>query len=160
MYCAAAMPSSKGGHGGKMTNVRLDRWTNKGQQGEVFTLCVRGRDNFEFLCKIRDTLELATLLPADKVALYRQQQHPGNGAPRTSDGDDDTADDEEDDDSDATMPPTPQSHCFERSMSQVQGGSRVKAGAVGPAAVIKQEHGAVYASLGVYGGAVGHMGTF
>lgn len=135
--CTAAQPSAKPGQGqGGKVPVRLDRWTSKGKQGEVFTLCVRGRDNFEFLCKIRDTLELATLLPADKVALYRQQQlqQHAAGAPRISDGDDEpeSTDDNDDDDDEATLPPTPQP----RLVTQ---------------AGVKQEHAALYTNLSYCG---------
>lgn len=118
--------------------MRLDRWNKSGaNQGEVFTLCVRGRDNFEFLCKIRDTLELATLLPADKVALYRQQQQQQQQqqqhiAFRTSDGDDEP--ESEDDE-----PPTPQP--IEDRSTQASS-LRQKTNTI-----IKQEHSAVYANV-------------
>ncbi|CAL1547067.1 unnamed protein product [Lymnaea stagnalis] len=45
-----------------------------GDDNETFTLEVRGRENFEVLKKIRDSLELATLVPAQTVESYRQRQ--------------------------------------------------------------------------------------
>ena len=32
--------------------------------GQAFTLTVHGRENYEMLCKIRDSLEIAALIPA------------------------------------------------------------------------------------------------
>lgn len=41
---------------------------------EAFTLTVRGRDNYEVLCRIRDSLELASMVPQQQVELYKQKQ--------------------------------------------------------------------------------------
>ena len=41
---------------------------------EEFTLVVRGRENYEMLCRLRDSLELAAMLPQDCL-----QQLKGNG---------------------------------------------------------------------------------
>ena len=38
----------------------------------VFTLTVVGKDNYEMLCKIRDSLELAAMIPQAQVSAYRQ----------------------------------------------------------------------------------------
>lgn len=35
---------------------------------------VRGKDNYEMLCKIRDSLEIASLLPQNQLDLYKQKQ--------------------------------------------------------------------------------------
>ena len=35
---------------------------------------VRGRENYEILCKIRDSLELASMVPQSQVEVYKQQQ--------------------------------------------------------------------------------------
>ena len=35
---------------------------------------VRGRENYEMLCKIRDSLELASLIPKQQVDIYKRQQ--------------------------------------------------------------------------------------
>ncbi|XP_050414325.1 tumor protein 63 isoform X2 [Patella vulgata] len=41
---------------------------------EVFTLTVRGRENYEILCKLRDSLELSAMVPATQVETYKQHQ--------------------------------------------------------------------------------------
>lgn len=40
---------------------------------DTFTLTVCGRENFEFLCRIRDSLELAALIPQSQLDQLRQQ---------------------------------------------------------------------------------------
>ena len=37
-------------------------------------LQVRGRENYEILCKIRDSMELAAMIPQQQVELYKRQQ--------------------------------------------------------------------------------------
>ena len=41
---------------------------------EVFQLVVRGRENYEILCKVRDSLELASMIPQNQVDVYKKQQ--------------------------------------------------------------------------------------
>ncbi|XP_074655602.1 tumor protein 63-like [Tubulanus polymorphus] len=41
---------------------------------EVFTVQVHGRENYEILCRIRDSLELSAMVSADHVTAYKQQQ--------------------------------------------------------------------------------------
>ena len=35
---------------------------------------VRGRENYEILCKLRDSLELASMVPQNQVDVYKQKQ--------------------------------------------------------------------------------------
>ena len=42
---------------------------------EVFTLTITGRENYEMLCRIRDSLELAALIPKSQVQAYNQLMH-------------------------------------------------------------------------------------
>ena len=42
---------------------------------EVFMLEVRGRENFEILSKIRDSLELAQMIPQPQVDAYKKQRN-------------------------------------------------------------------------------------
>ena len=39
-----------------------------------FVLQVRGRENYEILCRIRDSLELASMIPKQQVDIYKRQQ--------------------------------------------------------------------------------------
>lgn len=41
---------------------------------ECFTLKVRGRENYEILCKLRDTMELAARIPEAERLLYKQER--------------------------------------------------------------------------------------
>ncbi|XP_033764391.1 tumor protein 63-like isoform X2 [Pecten maximus] len=41
---------------------------------EAFTLTVRGRENYEILCKLRDSLELSSMVPQNQVESYKQKQ--------------------------------------------------------------------------------------
>ncbi|XP_048751531.2 cellular tumor antigen p53-like isoform X2 [Ostrea edulis] len=41
---------------------------------ESYTLTVRGKENFEILSKLRDSLELASMVPQNQVDRYKQQQ--------------------------------------------------------------------------------------
>lgn len=45
----------------------------EGSEEDAFTLTIRGRDNYEMLCRIRDSLELASLMSQSQVDSYRQQ---------------------------------------------------------------------------------------
>lgn len=35
---------------------------------------VRGREHYEILCKVRDSLELSSMIPQNQVDLYKRQQ--------------------------------------------------------------------------------------
>ncbi|KAL3861080.1 hypothetical protein ACJMK2_007165 [Sinanodonta woodiana] len=41
---------------------------------EMFSLAVRGRENYEILCKLRDSLEIAAMLPQNQLEIYKQKQ--------------------------------------------------------------------------------------
>lgn len=41
---------------------------------DTYTLTVRGKENYELLCRLRDSLEITSLLPPSQVELYRQKQ--------------------------------------------------------------------------------------
>ncbi|KAI0238143.1 Tumor protein p73 [Lamellibrachia satsuma] len=45
-----------------------------GDDDDVFTLRVKGRQNFEILARIRDSLELASMIPQSQVEMYKRQQ--------------------------------------------------------------------------------------
>ena len=51
------------GDGGIGEGQRVKRVKVNGKDCEEFTLVVRGRENYEMLCRLRDSLELASLLP-------------------------------------------------------------------------------------------------
>lgn len=42
---------------------------------EAFTLTIRGRENYEILCKVRDSLELASMIPQNQIDLFKRQQN-------------------------------------------------------------------------------------
>ncbi|KAL5015354.1 hypothetical protein ScPMuIL_009624 [Solemya velum] len=42
---------------------------------EAFSLTVRGRENYEILCKIRDSLELASMIPQPQLDTYKRKQN-------------------------------------------------------------------------------------
>ncbi|XP_048751544.1 cellular tumor antigen p53-like isoform X4 [Ostrea edulis] len=48
---------------------------------ESYTLTVRGKENFEILSKLRDSLELASMVPQNQVDRYKQQQIDVNRQP-------------------------------------------------------------------------------
>lgn len=59
----------------KRENGELARWDrNKAKSWCCSLLQVRGRENFEFLMKIKESLELVELVPQQLVDSYRQQQ--------------------------------------------------------------------------------------
>jgi hypothetical protein len=35
---------------------------------------VRGRDNYEVLCKVRDSLEISSMIPQSQIEVYKRQQ--------------------------------------------------------------------------------------
>ena len=41
---------------------------------ELFTLEVRGRENFEILSRVRDSLELMQMIPQPQIDAYRKQR--------------------------------------------------------------------------------------
>lgn len=41
---------------------------------DTYTITVRGKENYELLCKIRDSLEITSLIPSSQVEMYRQKQ--------------------------------------------------------------------------------------
>lgn len=59
----------------KREREELARWDgNKAKSWSCPLLQVRGRENFEFLMKIKESLELVELVPQQLVDSYRQQQ--------------------------------------------------------------------------------------
>lgn len=59
----------------KRENEELARWDgNKAKSWCCSLLQVRGRENFEILMKIKESLELVELVPQQLVDSYRQQQ--------------------------------------------------------------------------------------
>ncbi len=53
----------------------LEAKKRKAGDDDVFTLTVHGRDNYEMLCRLRDSLELASLIPPHQVALYKNSNN-------------------------------------------------------------------------------------
>ena len=45
---------------------------------DVFTLEVKGRENYEILLKLRDSLELTSLIPQQQVDQYKRQRTDSN----------------------------------------------------------------------------------
>lgn len=43
-------------------------------EDEPFTITVKGRENYEILCRIRDSLELASMVPQNQIDMYKQKQ--------------------------------------------------------------------------------------
>ncbi|XP_076087298.1 tumor protein 63-like isoform X2 [Mytilus galloprovincialis] len=43
-------------------------------EDEPFTLSVRGRENYEILCRLRDSLELSSMVPQNQIDVYKQKQ--------------------------------------------------------------------------------------
>ena len=46
----------------------------KMDDNEVFTLEVRGRENFEILTRLRDSLELTAMIPQQQIDVYKRQR--------------------------------------------------------------------------------------
>ncbi len=45
-----------------------------GKEEDVFVLTVRGREQYDMLCQMRDALELASMIPANQIQAFKQQQ--------------------------------------------------------------------------------------
>ncbi|KAK7497948.1 hypothetical protein BaRGS_00010819 [Batillaria attramentaria] len=58
--------------GTEITTIGPGKKRKLNDDEEVFT--VRGRENYEILCKLRDSLELASLVPSQTVESYKQRQ--------------------------------------------------------------------------------------
>ena len=55
------------------SSINIDSKRQCTGDNDVFTLTVVGKDNYEMLCKIRDSLDLAAMIPQAQVSAYRQQ---------------------------------------------------------------------------------------
>ena len=55
------------------SSINLDSKRQCTGDTNVFTLTVVGKDNYEMLCKIRESLELAAMIPQAQVSAYKQQ---------------------------------------------------------------------------------------
>ncbi|XP_041377470.1 tumor protein 63-like isoform X2 [Gigantopelta aegis] len=78
--CKKISPVTKICLGAEFTSIAPGK-KRKLQEDEAFTVTVRGRENYEILCKIRDSLELASMVPQSQVELYKQQQGEVNRQP-------------------------------------------------------------------------------
>ena len=58
---------------GDMLTPPTKRHQSNATDTEVFTLTVTGRDNYEMLCRIRDAMQLAALIPQAQAAGLLQQ---------------------------------------------------------------------------------------
>ncbi|KAH3823150.1 tumor protein 63-like isoform X2 [Dreissena polymorpha] len=59
--------------GTEMTTISSGK-KRKLDDDETFTLTVRGKENYDMLCKIRDSLELAAQVPQNLIQNYKQRQ--------------------------------------------------------------------------------------
>ena len=55
---------------------RKRKWNDNEQTPGSFTLTVQGRENFEILLRIRDSLELASLVTQEQINLYKRPRTP------------------------------------------------------------------------------------
>ena len=55
------------------SSINIDSKRQCTGDNNVFTLTVVGKDKYEMLCKIRDSLELVAMIPQAQVSAYRQQ---------------------------------------------------------------------------------------
>lgn len=60
--------------GTEITTVTPGGKKRKLEDDDTYTLTVRGLENYQMLCKIRDSLEIAALLPQSQMELYKQKQ--------------------------------------------------------------------------------------
>ncbi|KAK3104458.1 hypothetical protein FSP39_002436 [Pinctada imbricata] len=73
-------PPTKISIGTEITTV--SRGTKRKFDGEeTFTLTVRGKENFDILTKLRDSLELASMVPQNQIEVYKQKQMEINRQP-------------------------------------------------------------------------------
>ncbi|XP_045162894.2 tumor protein 63 isoform X2 [Mercenaria mercenaria] len=60
--------------GTEITTVTAGKKRKLEGDNDTYTLTVRGLENYQMLCKIRDSLEIASLLPQNQMDLYKQKQ--------------------------------------------------------------------------------------
>ncbi|XP_052819431.1 tumor protein 63-like isoform X2 [Mya arenaria] len=60
--------------GTEITTVSSGKKRKFEDDEQTFTLTVRGRENYDMLCKIRDSLEIAALLPQNQLQSLKQKQ--------------------------------------------------------------------------------------
>ena len=72
----AANPNKRPVKRASPSSINIDSKRQCTGDNNVFTLTVVGKDNYEMLCKIRDSLELAAMIPQAQVSAYRQQGLP------------------------------------------------------------------------------------
>ncbi|XP_078335379.1 tumor protein 63-like isoform X3 [Crassostrea virginica] len=65
---------SKISYGTEITTIMPGKKRKLDEDEDSYTLTVRGKENFEILCKLRDSLELASMVPQNQVERYKQQQ--------------------------------------------------------------------------------------
>ena len=68
----AANPNKRPVKRAAPSSINIDSKRQCTGDNKVFTLTVVGNDNYEMLCKIRDSLELAAMIPQAQVSAYRQ----------------------------------------------------------------------------------------
>lgn len=74
LFCTAAGTGGKLVGGMEITTVGPAQKKRKMGEEELYTLTVRGRENYEILCRLRDSLELASMIPQNQVDVYKRQQ--------------------------------------------------------------------------------------
>ena len=59
-----------------VTGVEIGMVSNKKRKldDDVYTVEVRGRENYEILMRLRDSLELASMIPQQQVDMYKRQR--------------------------------------------------------------------------------------
>ncbi|XP_061162245.1 tumor protein 63-like isoform X5 [Saccostrea echinata] len=73
---------SKISYGTEITTIMPGKKRKLDDGGEEsFTLTVRGKENYDILCKLRDSLELASMVPQNQIDRYKQQQVEVNRQP-------------------------------------------------------------------------------
>ncbi|XP_052072160.1 cellular tumor antigen p53-like isoform X3 [Mytilus californianus] len=77
---AALPPSKQSPKKGNKVNIINEITTvtpggkKRKAEDEPFTLTVRGRENYEILCRLRDSLELSSMVPQNQIDVYKQKQ--------------------------------------------------------------------------------------
>ena len=69
----AANPDKRPVKRAASSSINIDSKRQCTGDNNVFTLTVVGKDNYEMLCKIHDSLELAAMIPQAQVSVYRQK---------------------------------------------------------------------------------------